>query len=144
MKLSMRYRLTAIGVGLVATALIAVACSGDDNGNPVITPVFDGGTPSDSTVPTGDSSTPTGDSSTPTGDSSPPPSDSSSSDSAFVADASLPDVGACVSDAAPTGFGDAQVCNSCYTPTQDPINGCSAYAVNCVPYDNSQLPDGAP
>ena len=37
----------------------------------------------------------------------------------------------CVSDAAN--------CNTCYTATQaaqDPYNACSAYTVNCTPFDN--------
>ena len=136
MKRSTRYRLTAIGLGLFSAAIIVAACS-----NSTTTPTgpteFDSGSTPDSGAPTQDSSSSSGDSSTP------PPQDSSAPVDAFIVDSNLPDVGPCVSDAAPT-FGDAQVCSSCYTPAQDPLNGCSPYTVNCVPYDNSQLPPGAP
>ncbi len=54
----------------------------------------------------------------------------------LVIDGNLPDVGNCMSDAA--------ACNSCYTPAQDPLNGCSPATVNCIPFDNTRVPTGAP
>jgi hypothetical protein len=35
---------------------------------------------------------------------------------------------------------DASNCNSCVTPDQDRFNACSQYAVYCIPFDNSTVP----
>lgn len=50
-------------------------------------------------------------------------------------DTSLPDTGSCKSD--------SSSCNSCYTDAQattDPLNACSEYAKNCVPFDKTRVP----
>lgn len=51
-------------------------------------------------------------------------------------DAALPDAGDCKTD--------ASTCNSCYTPQQDPVNGCSPVTVNCIPFDSKRVPANAP
>ena len=48
----------------------------------------------------------------------------------------LPDVGSCKSD--------ASTCNSCYTPAQDPVNGCSPASANCIKFDNTRVPASVP
>lgn len=98
----------AIAVALSAGATLA-ACSSDDSSNPSPV-VHDGGTTN-----TPDTSV------TPGVDSGP-----SSDDAGPGVDANLPDVGACKSD--------ASTCNSCFTPQQDPVNGCSPAAVGCIPF----------
>ncbi len=123
-----RFAVAAALVGVTGAAIGVVACSSDDsNGNTPIIP-FDSGVAPDVTTtipPTGDSSTGPG------ADTSVPGIDSA-----------LPDAGSCVSDAAV--MYEAQLCNSCYTPAQDPLNGCSPATVNCTPFDNSRVPSGAP
>jgi hypothetical protein len=96
-----------------------VACSSTNAANPGPT-TFDSGTPNNP------------DTGTPNQDSGPP----GNQDSGPPIDGNLPDVGNCASDSA--------VCNSCYTPAQNPLNGCSPAAVNCIPFDNTRVPDGAP
>lgn len=51
-------------------------------------------------------------------------------------DASLPDVGNCTSDSGN--------CNSCYTVAQDPVNGCSSAAANCIKFDDKRVPANVP
>jgi hypothetical protein len=56
----------------------------------------------------------------------------STQDTGNSTDGNNNDVGNCVSD--------ASNCNSCVTPQQDRYNACSQYAVNCIPFDNSTVP----
>ncbi len=101
--------LAFLAVGLAGAGLLA--CSSDDSSsNPTPTPRTDSGTPNtpDATVP-GDK------------DSGP-----STTDSGPGIDAALPDAGGCTSD--------SSTCNSCFTPQQDPVNGCSPAAANCIPF----------
>jgi hypothetical protein len=101
--------LVAVSLCLAPLAGFA-ACSSDDANPAPVTPHGDGG-------PTNkpDGSLP--------GDKDAGPGDN---DSGPAIDANLPDVGNCTSD--------ASVCNSCYTPQQDPVNGCSPAAANCIPF----------
>jgi hypothetical protein len=132
-----RLAVVAFAVGVSALATIVVACSSDDSSNNP-TPVFD------SSVPPG---TDTGVSPSPEASSSPEtsvtPSDAGQPDtSVVILDSSLPDVGNCVSDA--MVMYDAAVCNSCYTVQNNPLNACSPFSVNCIPFDNGRVPSGAP
>lgn len=127
--------LTVLALG--ASALVACSSS---NGNPTPT-VFDSG--ADRSTPKTDSSAPHPDGGSGTDGSSSHKDGSvgqmdapTTKEASPMIDGSLPDVGACKSDAA--------TCNSCFTPAQDPLNACSAYAVNCIPFDNTRVPAGAP
>ena len=123
MKPSTFTRLAVVAVGLVVATGAFLACS-SDNSNPGPVTVFDSGT-QDAYVPPGtDANVPPAD-----GNVGPQPE-------ASLLDTNLPDVGNCVSD--------ASTCNSCYTPAQDPLNGCSPATVNCIPFDNTRVPSGAP
>lgn len=51
-------------------------------------------------------------------------------------DGALPDAGDCKTD--------SSACNSCYTPQQDPVNGCSPATVNCIKFDSQRVPANAP
>jgi hypothetical protein len=102
-------------LGAAATSGI-VACSSDTPADSGPTAQRDSGTPNQP-----DTSTPV----TPGDDSGLPP-----------IDAALPDAGDCKSDAA--------TCNSCFTPQQDPVNGCSPATVNCIPFDGTRVPANAP
>lgn len=119
-------------------ASLALAACSSDSANPGPT-VFDSGADvghskqTDATSSDG-SKAETGVTKTRDG-SAPPPHDGGVDALPFI-EAGLPDVGACVSDAAN--------CNSCYTPAQNPLNGCSAAAANCMPFDNTRIPAGAP
>jgi hypothetical protein len=132
-----RLAVAVLAVGVSALATIVVACSSDDSSTGTTPPVFDS---SVTGTDTGVSATPDGSSP----DTSVIQSDSGlqPDTSVVILDSSLPDVGTCVSDA--MVMYDAQVCNSCYTPAANPLNGCSPYTVNCIPYDNSQVPASAP
>jgi hypothetical protein len=123
----------ALASVLFAGAAVFTACSGDDssNTNPAPT-VHDSGvttTPSDSstTQPGTDSSTNPG-----TDSSTNPGTDSGQQG----IDAALPDAGSCKSDSG--------LCNSCFTPAQDPVNGCSSAVGNCHAFDNTRVPANAP
>lgn len=109
--------LTAL-VGIALSAVVA-ACSSDSTGDNTKPTVHqDSGTPNQpdtSVMPI------------------PPASDGGGVD---PIDAALPDVGACKSD--------ASTCNSCYTPVQDPVNGCSPAAANCIKFDNTRVPANVP
>ena len=103
-----------------------VACSSDDsnaNPTPVVNPDSGAANQIDSYVP-------------PTGDDDGSITPTVVTREHLGIDANLPDVGACVSDAA--------TCNSCYTVQQNPLNGCSPATVNCIPFDNTRVPVGAP
>jgi len=117
-RISARFAAIAFGA---ASALVIVACSSDDSSNANPTPgVHDSGTtnnPDGTVIPQGDSG-------------------QQSDDGGPGVDSNLPDVGPCTSDAAH--------CNSCYTPEQNPVNGCSPAAVNCIPFDNARVPANAP
>ena len=103
-----------IAVALSAGVTLA-ACSSDDSSNP-------------SPVARDAGATNTPDTSiTPGVDAGP-----SSDDAGPGVDAYLPDVGACKSD--------ASTCNSCFTPQQDPVNGCSSAAVGCIPFTKTVPP----
>jgi hypothetical protein len=116
-------RLALVGavLGLAGATLTFVACSSDDSSNPGPVTVFDSGVSNQ-----GDSSVVT----------NPDTGTVITQMEASVLDSSLPDVGSCVPDAA--------TCNSCYTPAQNPLNGCSPATVNCLPFDNTRVPVGAP
>jgi hypothetical protein len=133
---SRRLGLAAVAVGLASAMTVFVACSSDDNANPGPVTPFDSGPTADTYVPPVDAPVgPQPEAST--ADGGPSTSDGSTPDAnQIVIDANLPDVGNCVSDAA--------TCNSCYTPAQNPLNGCSPYSVNCIPFDNTRVPSGAP
>jgi hypothetical protein len=124
---SRRLGLAALAVAVAAATTVVVACSSDDNSNPGPVTVYDGGvqTQADTSVPPTDSAT------------GPQPDASTGlPDAQVVIDANLPDVGSCVSD--------ASTCNSCYTPAQNPLYGCSPFSVNCLPVDNTRVPANAP
>ena len=113
-----RLMIAAAGISLGAAAV--VACS-DDKTEPTPTTPHDSGTSNQV-----DSATPPNNDSGPIGN----------NDSGEPIDSALPDVGACATDAGS--------CNSCYTPQQDPVNGCSPATVNCVKFDNTRVPANAP
>jgi hypothetical protein len=116
---SPRLALAVLACSLATATTVFLACS-SDNSNPGPITVFDSGPGNNPDVyvpPAGDGAV------TPTPEAS-------------VIDANLPDVGNCVSD--------ASTCNSCYTPAQNPLNGCSPATVNCIPFDNTRVPSGAP
>jgi len=117
MKTNLRLLAFAALLAAAATSGI-VACSSDSPADSGPTAQKDSGTPNQP-----DTSTPTPP--PPGGDSGLPP-----------IDAALPDAGDCKSDAA--------TCNSCYTPQQDPVNGCSPVTVNCIPFDGTRVPANAP
>jgi hypothetical protein len=138
MKLSNYKRLAVVAVGVAVATVGFVACSNSDNGNPAPVNVFDSGTPAqDAYVPPGqDANVPGQDATVPGQDANVPAQDGNVPTDAGLLDTNLPDVGNCVSD--------ASTCNSCYTPEQDPLNGCSPWTVNCIPFDNTRVPSGAP
>lgn len=114
-----KFRIAIALVALGSSATAFVACSSDSPADSGPTAQHDSGTPSSPDASTTDSGASTPD------DSGLPP-----------IDASLPDVGNCTSD--------ASTCNSCYTPQQDPVNGCSPASVNCVKFDGTRVPANAP
>jgi hypothetical protein len=118
----MKTNLRLLGVAaLLAAAATSgiVACSSDSPADSGPTAQKDSGTPNQ---PDTSSTTPP-----------PPPSDDSGLP---PIDAALPDAGDCKTD--------ASTCNSCYTPQQDPVNGCSPATVNCIPFDSKRVPANAP
>jgi hypothetical protein len=125
-------------LAIVLGSLSLVACS-SDSANPGPT-VFDSGadvarmTVPDSTTAHPDAKVDTGTTKSVDGYVA-PPVDAGMDALPFI-EAGLPDVGACTSDAA--------TCNSCYTQAQNPLNACAASTVNCVPFDNTRVPAGAP
>jgi hypothetical protein len=139
MKLSNYQRLAVLAAGLAVAAGAFLACS-SDNSNPIPVNVFDSGqNTQDANVQPGqdanvqpgqDANIQPGQDANVSQDGNVTPSDAS------LLDTNLPDVGTCTSD--------ASTCNSCYTPAQDPLNGCSPATVNCIPFDNSRVPSGAP
>jgi hypothetical protein len=137
MKLSISRRFIVL-MPLLLASLAPAACS-SDNANPGPT-VFDSGADvarskqPDSTAPDAPGKVDTGATQTPDGTA--PPSHDAGVDALPFIEAGLPDVGVCTSDAA--------TCNSCYTPAQNPLNGCSAAAANCIPFDNTRVPVNAP
>jgi hypothetical protein len=135
MKPTLRSPFAALLAILAFSGADMLACS-SDSANPTPT-VFDSG--ADSKTPKkGDSGgTPHVDSGT--GPGSPDatmPTRDAAHDAIVQIEATLPDVGACMPD--------AMACNSCYTPAQNPLNGCSPATVNCIPFDNTRVPSGAP
>jgi hypothetical protein len=107
------FRLAAVvGMAMASSALaLAIACSGDDNhGNPAPTQRDSGGP--DSTMPTGD-------------DGGNPPQQDAGTDATPIPDASC---------------SDSSKCNSCTTQANDPLNSCSPYTANCIPFDPSRVP----
>jgi hypothetical protein len=116
---TMILRLAGISLVGVAASALAIACSADDNnGNPAPTQ-NDSGMGSDVTM---------------TGDDSSMGTDTGNTvmDSGTVGmDVVIISTDGCVSE--------ASTCNTCYTATQaaqDPYNACTAYTVNCSPFDN--------
>ena len=127
---SMMRRLAAVGLTLLGTAGVMVACSSSTSN--VQPPPTDAGH-SDSTTPT---KTKDGGGTKPTGDSG------SGSDAPVTNDAPSTglDAGGCVSD--------SSVCNSCFGfpeggDVQVSPNACSSAVGNCIQFTGS-VPDGAP
>jgi len=116
--------LGAVSLLALGASLGAAACSGDSSSNNPTPTQTDSGMGTDSTMMMGDDSS--------TGDSAATTDSSMTTDSGTVQDTSLPDVGNCMSD--------ASNCNSCYTPSQDPLNACSPYTANCVSFDKTRVP----
>jgi hypothetical protein len=137
MKLSNYKRLAVLAAGVAVVTVGFIACSSNSD-NPTPVNVFDSGTQADVSTPGQDVNVPVQDGNVPGQDSNVPPQDGNVVPTdAGLLDTNLPDVGSCVSDAA--------TCNSCYTPAQDPLNGCSPWSVNCIPFDNAtRVPSGAP
>jgi hypothetical protein len=107
----------AAGALATATALTSLAlfagCGGgdDNNGNPAPTK-HDSGTDSSMNHP--DTST---------------NHEGGGGNETGAPETGLPDTGSCVSD--------SSACNSCYTDAQaatDPLNSCSSFTKNCVPF----------
>jgi hypothetical protein len=135
----MKHSTTLRLAGLAACAALTASLTGcsSSNANPSPT-VFDSGSDTSTPTPDASKSADTGvDSTSPTQDAgSVGDADAATPQDGGLIDGSLPDVGACTSDAA--------TCNSCYTPAQNPLNGCSPASVNCIPFDNTRVPTGAP
>ena len=128
-----------IKVGVAAIAIFgasatAIACSGDDNkGNP--TPSGEDAA-ADQTSSSGSSTAGSSTSGASSGSSTTGSSTSGSSSGSSTTGSSTSGSGdsGCVQDATPN-------CSSCAT---DPYNACSAFTVNCVPFNNSVLPSPYP
>ncbi len=137
MKPFLSIRLGVLTLALAAFGAALAACS-SDSANPSPGPtVFDSGADrSVSKQP--DTGTPHVDGGTkPSPDGTVGTPDAPSGKDVVVQiEASLPDVGSCTSD--------ASTCNSCFTIQQDPLNACSPATVNCIPFDNTRVPAGAP
>jgi hypothetical protein len=148
MKPTLRSPVAALGAVLIATSVLGFFACSNDNANPGPT-VFDGGVDSFTQPPPktdGGTHTGTGTGSgsgsggtTPMMDSGTPMDVkviTTTDTGVVIVDGQVPDVGTCKSD--------SSTCTSCYTPAQNPLNGCSPAAVNCLPFDNTRLRDGAP
>jgi hypothetical protein len=115
---SPRLALAVIAASIGTAATVFLACSSDNsNPGPTVNDSGIGNNPDTYVPPAGDGAV------TPTPEAS-------------INDSALPDVGNCTSD--------ASTCNSCYTPAQSPLTGCSPATVNCIPFDNTRVPSGAP
>ncbi len=114
---TMIFRLAGISLVAVASSALAIACSGDDNNSNPAPTQNDSGMGADVTM-TGDDSSMGSDTSTP-------------GDSGMGMDVVIISTDGCASE--------ASTCNTCYNATQaaqDPYNACTAYTVNCTPFDN--------
>ena len=146
MKPFMKLQLTAMAAALALASTALFACSSDnanpspnpgvfDGGRDVAAPGHDGGT-QHSGSGTGATSSSGSEATSGSGTGAIPDGSVHPTDARPIVDVGLPDVGACKSD--------ATTCNSCYTPAQNPLNGCSPATVNCIPFDNTRVPAGAP
>ena len=127
---SMMFRLAAVGLTLLGTTGVMVACSSSTTNSGPPAQGTDGGHADSTTPPKKDSGT------KPAGDSG------SGSDVQATIDAPSTglDAGGCVSD--------SSVCNSCFTfpeggDVQLSPNACSSAVGNCIKFTGS-VPDGAP
>jgi hypothetical protein len=137
MKPSTSIRLGVLTLALTTLGAALAACS-SNSANPSPGPtVFDSG--ADRSVakqPDGSMSHPDGGSTHSPDGTVGTPDTSAGMDVVVQIEATLPDVGSCKSD--------ASTCNSCFTVQQNPLNACSPATVDCIPFDNTRVPAGAP
>lgn len=127
-------RLTSTLLVIASGAALAVACSSGSNPAPATNESPDG-TASSSGGSSGGTSggSSSGASASSSGGSS--GGSSSGGSSSDAGDGGVTDAAPCTNDG-----GDAALCHSCATLTSDPYNTCSSFVTNCVPFNNSVVP----